>query len=282
MDSTFYMQEMYATMNFNPEISASKVAALIGLNPYQSPHEVMYDLLAKHLPTKIRMNKIESDEDRKPLSKVKNDILYTQAVKDLVANGIQACVGKTDISDVLGDVEKKAKMIIDLRHSELPPDVQELVAKEVRGAVQKRRGLNNENGILNTYQDEHKVEVKDRNTVTYRKVYDGWRLIGRTDGYVEEYKRIVDSKARTRWWPQVPLYDEIQMRVYMELSGAEEAELFEAFPDHRTRTTRYLNDPAKWKTIYTQLVETVGHMHSATVNEDVLRPIIFANTVVLK
>ena len=267
--------------NFNPEISASKVAALIGLNPYQQPNEVMYDLLAKHLPTKIRMAKIESDENRKALSKVKNDILYTQAIKDLVSNGIQACVGKTDITNVLNDVEKKANMIIDLRHSQLPVEVRDLVAKEVRGAVQKKRGLNNENAILNTYQDEHKVEVKDRNTTTFKKTYDGWRLIGRTDGYVDEHKRIVDSKARTRWWPQVPLYDEIQMRVYMELSGALEAELFEAFPDHRTRTTKYLNDPEKWKTIYDQLTEVVGHMKSATENDDVLRDIVFANTVVV-
>jgi hypothetical protein len=268
--------------NFNPEISASKVAALIGLNPYQQPNEVMYDLLSKHLPTKIRMAKIESDENRKALSKVKNDILYTQAVKDLVANGIQACVGKTDISGILEDVEKKAAMIIDLRHSELPETVQELVAKEVRGAVQKKRGLNNENSILNTYEDENKVQVKDRNTVTFKKLYNGWRLIGRTDGYVEEHQRIVDSKARTRWWPQVPLYDEIQMRVYMELSGAKEAELFEVFPDARTRTTKYVNDPAKWNTIHTQLTEVVGYMHSATVNDEDLLPIIFANTVVLK
>jgi hypothetical protein len=267
--------------NFNPEISASKVAALIGLNPYQQPNEVMYDLLSKHLPTKIRMAKIESDENRKALSKVKNDILYTQAVKDLVANGIRTCEGKTDISGILEDVEKKANMIIDLRHSELPIEVRDLVAKEVRGAVQKRRGLNNENGILNTYEAENKVEVKDRNTVTFKKLYDGWRLIGRTDGYVDEHKRIVDSKARTRWWPQVPLYDEIQMRVYMELSGAEEAELFEAFPDHRTRTTKYLNDPVKWKTIQDQLVEVVRHMQSATVNDDVLRDIVFAKTVVV-
>jgi hypothetical protein len=268
--------------NFNPEISASKVAALIGLNPYQQPNEVMYDLLSKHLPTKIRMAKIESDENRKALSKVKNDILYTQAVKDLIANGIQACVGKTDISGILEDVEKKAAMIIDLRHSELPETVQELVAKEVRGAVQKKRGLNNENSILNTYEDENKVQVKDRNTVTFKKLYNGWRLIGRTDGYVEEHQRIVDSKARTRWWPQVPLYDEIQMRVYMELSGAKEAELFEVFPDARTRTTKYVNDPAKWNTIHTQLTEVVGYMHSATVNDEDLLPIIFANTVVLK
>jgi hypothetical protein len=267
--------------NFNPEISASKVAALIGLNPYQQPNEVMYDLLAKHLPTKIRMAKIESDENRKALSKVKNDILYTQAVKDLVSNGIQACVGKTDITNVLNDVEKKANMIIDLRHSQLPVEVRDLVAKEVRGAVQKKRGLNNENAILNTYQDEHKVEVKDRNTTTFKKTYDGWRLIGRTDGYVDEHKRIVDSKARTRWWPQVPLYDEIQMRVYMELSGALEAELFEVFPDGRSRTTKYLNDPAKWNTIYGQLVEVVGHMRSAMDNDDVLRDIVFANTVVV-
>ena len=45
-----------------PEISASKVAGLIGLHAYQPPHEVMYDLLCKHLPVKYLIADLEARE----------------------------------------------------------------------------------------------------------------------------------------------------------------------------------------------------------------------------
>ena len=75
------------------------------------------------------------------------------------------------------------------------------------------------------------------------------------------------------------MYDEIQLRVYMALSGATESELIESFPDGRVRTTRYTNDIEKWETIHGGISDAVKKMTEATVNEDVLRDIVFANTV---
>lgn len=264
---------------FLPEISASKVAGLIGLHAYQSPHETMYDLLSRHIPTKNRIADLEVRERRIAISKLKDAVLRSSPIRDVVNAGIRACESKTDISETLADVETQAGLVLNLRHSELSSEVRQMLATEVRGAVQKQRGLNKENKILDTYETDNNVKVKDRNTMTFKKTYSTFKLIGRTDGYVEEHNRIVDSKARTRWWKDIPMYDEIQLRVYMALSGAAESELVESFPDGRVRETKFLNDIEKWEVIHGAIGDAVKKMTEATVNEEVLRAIVFANTV---
>ena len=266
---------------FIPEISASKVAALIGLNQYQSPHEVMYDLLNKYEPIKAKIAAIQTKERRIPTSKLKYAVLTTPAIKNIVNTGIKVCVGLKDITEALKDVERQARVVVNLRHSDLPIEFREVLISEVCGEVRKKRGLNNENAILNTYETDNNVKVEDRNTKTFRKEYDNYKLIGRTDGYVAEHKRIVDSKARTRWWPEVPMYDEIQLRVYMELSGCLETELIESFPDGRVRNTKYLNSPEKWGAIETEIKDAVKKMNKAVENEDSLRELVYANTIIV-
>jgi hypothetical protein len=150
---------------------------------------------------------------------------------------------------------------------------------EIRGSVFRQRGLKNEDKALDNYQEVHAVQVEQRNTTTFKKSYEKFKLNGRTDGYVAEHNRIIDAKERTRWWPETPVYDEIQLRVYMELSGAVESELFETFPDGRTRTTKYVNDPEKWATINSSILEAVEKMNSAITNPEELRKLVFANTM---
>jgi len=266
---------------FIPEISASKVAALIGLNKYQSPHEVMYDLLNKYEPVKAKIAAIQASERRIPAIKLKYAVLATPAIKNIVSTGINVCVGLTDITEALKDVERQARVVINLRHSELPAEFREVLVTEVCGEVRKKRGLNTENTILNTYETDNNVKVEDRNTKTFRKDYSDYKLIGRTDGYVAEHKRIVDSKARTRWWPEVPMYDEIQLRVYMELSGCLETELIESFPDGSVRTTKYLNSLEKWGAIETEIKDAVKKMNTMIENEEALRKLVYANTIIV-
>jgi len=282
MDLVFCKQEIVfksKMLAYIPEISASKVAGLIGLHGYQRPHEVMYELLVKHLPTKYRIADIEARDRRISVNKVKDAVLRSSAIRDVVGAGVRACVGQTDISGTLSDVETQARMVLNLRHGELAADVREMLVGEVRGAVQKQRGTNNEAAILDTYEKDKEVVVTDRNTTTFRKDYGAFKLVGRTDGYVKEHNRIVDSKARTRWWTSVPMYDEIQLRVYMDLSSATESELVESFPDGRTRTTKYLNDPEKWEVIRKGLADATKKMNDAIADNEALTALVFANTV---
>jgi hypothetical protein len=261
-----------------PEISASKVAGLIGLHKYQDAYEVTYGLLCKDKLIKARIADIEKATNRRPFSVVANDILKEQSIRDCVNRGIRACKATNDIPGVLKDVEGQARLALSLRHS-FTPDVREQLVQEIRSKVSTQRGLQNENHILDAYETERDVKVTERNTKTIRKDYGKFKLVGRTDGYVESEKRIVDSKDRTRFWPEVPLYDEIQLRCYMDMTGATESELIERFPNGQTRHTKFLNDPEKWKTLQDAIEKAVIDMNSALRDNELLKRIVFQNTV---
>lgn len=264
-----------------PEISASKVAGLIGLHKFQNAAEVFYDILCKDKLIKARIHDIEKASHRRPFCDVLDEILKEEAVKGCVSKGIRECSMTTNVPGVLSEVEKQARLILNLRHS-FTPEVREQLVHEIRGKVAKQRGLQNEDRILNTYETERDVKVVERNTKTIRKDYGRFRLVGRTDGFVESENRIVDSKDRTRFWPEVPLYDEIQLRCYMSMTGATESELIERFPNGQTRHTKFVNDPEKWKTLQDAIEKAVAEMNAALRDNEELKRIVFANTVCLQ
>jgi hypothetical protein len=261
-----------------PVISASKVAGLIGLHKFQDASEIKYELLCRYPETKTKIQAIEQAENRKSRQKILNDVLKDEAIRNCVFSGLRACKYTTDVPRVLKDVEKKAATILSFRGNEYTQETKEWLASEIRGAVSKRRGLDNENHILNNYETERDVKVTERNTKTITKDYGLFKITGRTDGYVESENRIVDSKDRTRKWNEVPLYDEIQLRCYMNMTGASESELIERFPDGTTRHTKFMNDPEKWATIQLALEEAVVELRKAMEEEETLKWIVFQNT----
>jgi hypothetical protein len=153
--------------------------------------------------------------------------------------------------------------------------------QEVRGQVSKRRGIANEEKILNTYEEVRDVKVIERNTKTIKKNMGTWSLIGRCDGYVASERRIVDSKDRTRHWNEVPIYDEIQLRAYTVMYDAKEAELIERFPDGTTRHTLYPYDEEKWATIQSTVEQKMNTLLLAVEDPEELKRIVFANTVIV-
>lgn len=262
-----------------PEISASKVAGLIGLHRYQKPVEIQYELLCKDKAVKEKIQSIEKEYNRRSFASVVNEVMRDQPVLDCVAGGLDAAKTTSDVSSVLDEVEQQAKLILSLRRDSFTPELRTQLASEIRGKVSRQRGLNNENTILDQYETQREVRVTERNTKTFKKSYGLFRLIGRTDGYVASENRIVDSKDRTRFWPQIPLYDEIQLRCYMEMSGATESELVERFPDGEVRHTKFLNDPEKWRIIQEAIEKAVAALTIAVDDSAELQRIVFANTV---
>jgi len=77
----------------------------------------------------------------------------------------------------------------------------------------------------------------------------------------------------------VPLYDEIQLRVYMNLTGATESELVERFPDGRERHTKYTNDADKWTALETAMNRATEKLNAAAEDDTELERVVFANTV---
>lgn len=266
-------------MSFIPELSASKVAGFIGLHKFQSPHEIAYDLLRRDASAKAKIAELEQTHSRRPFQTVVKEVLAEQPIADCVRAGIRAAQRTDDVSGVLRDVESRAAVVLDLRHDTFSPELKARLAEEVRGQVSKRRGLINENRILNTYEAAKDVKVTERNTKTIKKDMGTWRLTGRCDGYVASENRIVDSKDRTRFWSDVPLYDEIQMRCYMNMYNAKEAELIERFPNGETRHTLYPVDDVKWASIESAVNAGVEALHRALTDEEELKRIVFTNTV---
>jgi hypothetical protein len=270
---------MYSKM-IVPEISASKVAGFIGLHKYQSPHEIAYELLCKDPATKAKIAEIERTEQRRPFNAVLNEVLKESPIADCIGAGIRDAQHSTNVTGVLKDVQEQAELILSLRRDQFPPDLRARIADEVRGQVAKRRGINNEERILNTYETVREVKVTERNTKTIKKDMGTWKLVGRCDGYVASENRIVDSKDRTRHWPQVPVYDEIQLRCYMNMYNAKESELIERFPNGETRHTLYPLDAEKWAALQTAVEKGVEKLNRAMEDDEELKRIVFANTVV--
>lgn len=258
---------------FIPEISASKVAGLIGLNTYVRPHEVMYDILKKDKLIKGRIADLEKTLGYRPFADVLNEVLKERDVKECVRNAIQRCRYES-VEDILPDVEQSAGLILSLRHPEYMEPLKEMLVREIRGQISKHRGITNEKAILDGYENARDVKVVERNARNIRKEYGKFRLIGRIDGFVESENRIVDSKERTRFWESVPIYDEIQMRCYMNMMGAAEAELIERFPDGQTRHTKFVNDPAKWAIIQDAITKAVAEMNTTLQGDENLKRMI--------
>jgi hypothetical protein len=265
-----------------PEISASKVAGLIGLHKYQQPHEILYELLCKDKTTKERIVALEQLHGRRSFNAVLNDVLKEQSVADCISAGVTAANKTEDVASVLAEVEEQAGLILALRRDSYTPEVRAQLVSEIRGQVSKQRGIRNENAILDQYEIHRDVKVVERNTKTFKKDYGKFKLIGRTDGYVASENRIVDSKDRTRFWAQVPLYDEIQLRCYMEMAGASESELIERFPNGEVRHTKFMNDPEKWRVLQEAIEKAVAKLNAALDDADELKKVVFANTVCIQ
>lgn len=264
---------------FFPEIPASKAAGFIGLHKFQDQNSVFYDLMLKDKEVKAQIIEIEQTNNRRSYNQVANEVLRDPVVLDCVSAGISAAQKTSDVSSVLADVEDKAKVILNLRRDTFTPELRARLAEEVRGKVSKQRGIYNENTILNNYETEREVKVVERNTRTIKKAYENFAIVGRIDGYVASENRIVDSKDRTKFWPTVPLYDEIQLRCYMDMTGATESELVERFPDKTTRTTKFTNDTEKWKSMYDLMEKNVIKLKAIVENPEELKRVVFANTV---
>jgi hypothetical protein len=264
-----------------PEISASKVAGFIGLHKYQSAHEIAYELLCKDPEAKAKIAEIERTEHRRPFNAVLNEVLKESPIADCISTGIREAQHTGNVAGVLKEVQSQAELILSLRRDQFSPELRGRIAEEVRGQVAKRRGLNNEEKILNTYEAARDVKVTERNTKTLKKDMGTWKLVGRCDGYVASENRIVDSKDRTRHWAQVPLYDEIQLRCYMNMYDAKESELIERFPSGETRHTLYPLDAEKWAALQTAVEKGVEKLRLALEDTEELKRIVYANTVCL-
>ena len=202
-------------------------------------------------------------------------VLYAVEAQKVAAAAVAAA---PSVAASLDAVEAACKKVVAQTPNMTPEMATQLLA-DARGEVAKKRGLQNEDKILNTYEADKKVVVTERNTKMLRMDKEEFVLVGRTDGFVAEQNRIVDSKDRTTYWKTVPVYDEIQLRVYMHMMDAKDSELVERFPNGTKRNTVFENDVEVWADIEAKLRLTTRRMHEILADASRLEDLVFQNTV---
>ena len=266
---------------FVPEIPASSVAAVIGLHTYKTPYEAMYAILKKDAITKERIRALEQTHDRVSLDTMRRKVAASPGVYSAVRYGLdqsRTASSTEDLDAIVEEAKRNIGFVVASQFPSLPPEVQSSIVNECASDIHKQRGTKNENAVLNQYEARTKTQVTERNTCMRYANCGAYKLCGRIDGYVASLNRVVDSKERRVHWPTPPVYDEIQLRVYMELMGCPEAELVERFPNGETRHTLYERDPEKWGRVHEGLVKAAQTMVAATTDDAVLLRIINANT----
>jgi hypothetical protein len=216
---------------------------------------------------------IEVSEEEKRIA----DTAILQATEER-KRAAAAVTAAPSVESSLNAVEAACKRVVE-RTPNITPEMATQLLAEARGEVAKKRGLQNEDKILNTYEIDRKVVVSERNTRMLRMDKEEFSLVGRTDGYVADQNRIVDSKDRTTYWKTVPIYDEIQLRVYMHLTDATDSELVERFPNGTKRNTVFVNDHEIWADIEAGLRLTTRKMQDILANASSLEDLVFKNTV---
>jgi hypothetical protein len=93
----------------------------------------------------------------------------------------------------------------------------EVFKKVVEQAVQKKRGRDEEDAVLDCAAVRHCAPIVSRNEETARLEMADFVIVGRCDGILEDGGGIVEVKKRRNWFGRPPEYDIVQLRVYMRL-----------------------------------------------------------------
>lgn len=138
------------------------------------------------------------------------------------------------------------------------------VAAALTSVVQTSRGAAKETAVA----ESRKLTQSNKRFYT-REVCEDVQVGGRVDGLCEDERVVEEIKNRRRFWKIPPVYDIIQLRVYMWLLGGWNGRLVEVFPDGSTRVTEVGWDPSEWEKL-SDRIQLAARFLSHASEEDAL------------
>lgn len=163
-------------------------------------------------------------------------VMSAIATKEEVRDTIEKAVGSGAVSD---DIVQRV-VANAAERTEQVADATKLSAKEVQDAVRSKR--NTDRGTAKEDEDRKRHEKEQQFTAT--RVQDGYSLrmrtpegvpyvvFGRLDGYDETTNSVVEYKHRAyRLLNRVPRYENVQLHLYMALTGAKRGQHVETYDD---------------------------------------------------
>jgi hypothetical protein len=136
----------------------------------------------------------------------------------------------------------------------------------IQDMVQKKRGRDEEKDVLDEAEKRHCQNIAFRNTELGTLEGANFRICGKVDGLMDN--SIVEVKTRKTWWDNPPIYDLIQLRVYLKMFNKPEGLLIEENKAlEKRRETVVKNCTEEWEKIDVLLNESALQIRNITEND---------------
>tara|TARA_Y100001972_G_C7632779_1_gene317667 strand:+ start:96 stop:869 length:774 start_codon:yes stop_codon:yes gene_type:complete len=244
-------------------IRTSDIAACIGMNPYKSIQEMLEIYVGKLKGDKLDHSfDISKDELKKLISETipirENDINLCKNEKDLNILH-QNIIKEITRESIFSNTNKESKNI---QNNILEKNIPETSKKCLNTEINTKRGIIHENRNLNFYERKNNKVVKNRNSkLYYLKIFHKQdfilRISGKIDGIEGEGddRILIETKnRRNRLFDDIPLYEKVQMCVYMKMTDINTSKLLQYYDDEEG-VIDYDYDEEFWQEIERKLLE---------------------------
>jgi len=205
-------------------IAVSDIAAVVDQNPYQDSDDCLRKYQKRFFKTKVETHKekIKKEVTRQLKSKGINIKTYLKRVD--VANSNDLCKELTEVlvpdSDSDPDSDEESK-----------PALQEEIKKYIKSEIYKEHGKKHENLVFEWLKTQLHGTVAESQKGSGKFIgmvgKIPWRIYGKIDGMYTNHlgkKFIIEIKNRqNRLFDKIPLYEQIQIQMYMWIFGVDEA-----------------------------------------------------------
>jgi hypothetical protein len=242
-------------------IRASDVAGCIGMNCYKSVEE-MLEVYARKVGgdkldhsfdiTKEDLGKLISkfNYDSKELEQCKTDEEYNKLHQKVIRT--------VSRKSVWANTNEESKVL----ENKIKEDLPEVCKKCIQTEINTKRGIVYEKKNLNNYERSNHKRVGCRNSKLYRLVVYEDELLklqisGKVDGIEGEGddRVLIETKnRRNRLFDEIPLYEKVQMMVYMKMTDIKSSKLLQYYNDEEG-VIDYDYDEEFWTEIQSKLLE---------------------------
>ena len=224
-------------------VNASDVAAIAGLNKYRSPAEF-----------EVRKGGFCSRKRPKVYEKIPAAAAKALGGTEDAHKALRRLVGLA--GDGASVKTLASKVGAELRKAGAAPQMNEAQrCEELRSVRNKCMGSREECPALDLYESVHGVKVTDRNDRLYvmrlRAGAQEFEIRGKIDGLQRQTNApdvLVEIKnRRNRLFGGIPIYEKVQLEVYLRMLDLQKAALFQRHKASNTHSTlRYGRDDALW------------------------------------
>jgi hypothetical protein len=266
------------------DIPVSKLACLIGLNPYEHRYKSLFEFWKKVEPDDFYKvcNNLEESLSIKIVQE--NDIQILERIK--TENGLDTIDKLKEIggSDNQNELIKNQKQLInEINNSNLTDIQKEKVAKIIKSETNKSYGNHNEQKAIDYYvkttglsinmtQKKYTKVVAMSNGINNVKYH--WRLVGKIDG-MNSLDEVVEFKNRANYlFKTLKTYEKVQLQTYMKIAKKTKGHLIEFLKSNNDDNGK-INiisqdfEPEFWTMIHLSLCKFIEVFHFIIGNNDV-------------